>query len=51
LSARGLARVRAVARTLADLAGAGAPVLSADHVAGALALRRPLAGLEPRLAT
>jgi len=51
LSARGLARVRAVARTLADLAGSTAPVLSGDHVAGALALRRPLAGLEPRLAT
>jgi magnesium chelatase family protein len=50
LSARGLARVRAVARTLADLGGSTAPVLSGDHVAGALALRRPLAGLEQRLA-
>jgi magnesium chelatase family protein len=51
LSARGLARVRAVARTLADLDGATGPVLAADHVAAALALRRPLAGLDPRSAS
>jgi magnesium chelatase family protein len=38
LSARGLHRVRRVARTLADLDGAG-PVLSARHMAEALHLR------------
>jgi magnesium chelatase family protein len=38
LSARGLHRVRRVARTLADLAGRGGPV-SSDEVCGALALR------------
>ncbi|HUY29846.1 MAG TPA: YifB family Mg chelatase-like AAA ATPase [Acidimicrobiales bacterium] len=38
LSARGLARIRRVARTLADLAGAG-DVLDAEHVAVALELR------------
>lgn len=48
LSARGLARVRAVARTLADLDGAPSPVLGADHIAAALALRQPLGGLEHR---
>lgn len=48
LSARGLARVRAVARTLADLDGAESPVLAPEHVAAALALRQPLAGLEHR---
>lgn len=42
LSARGLARVRAVARTLADLDGAHGAVLSAEHVALALALRQPV---------
>ena len=51
LSARGLARVRAVARTLADLDGAGAPVLSGDHIAAALALRQPLSGLHHRYAS
>jgi len=51
LSARGLSRVRAVARTLADLAGAGSARLSADHVAAALALRTPLSGVEHRLAS
>jgi magnesium chelatase family protein len=38
LSARGLHRVRRVARTLADLEGSTGPV-GADHVYGALALR------------
>jgi magnesium chelatase family protein len=38
LSARGLHRVRRVARTVADLQGA-APILSAAHVATALSLR------------
>ena len=38
LSARGLARVRRVARTLADLGGAG-DVVGAEHVAVALELR------------
>jgi magnesium chelatase family protein len=42
LSARGLARTRAVARTLADLDGAAGPVLTADHVALAMAFRRPV---------
>jgi magnesium chelatase family protein len=51
LSARGLGRVRAVARTLADLAGDTGPQLAVDHVAGALAMRRPLAGVEHRLAS
>lgn len=51
LSARGLARVRAVGRTLADLDGATAPVLSGDHLAAAIALRQPLAGLEHRYAS
>lgn len=49
LSARGLARVRSVARTLADLAGDDGPDLGADHVAGALAMRQPLAGVEHRV--
>jgi magnesium chelatase family protein len=44
LSARGLARVRAVARTLADLDGAPSPVLAGEHVALALALREALPG-------
>lgn len=42
LSGRGLARVRAVARTLADLDGVERPVLGAEHVALALALRQPV---------
>lgn len=42
LSARGVARVRAVARTLADLDGHDRPVLTAEHVALALALRQPV---------
>jgi magnesium chelatase family protein len=50
LSARGLARVRAVARTLADLDGATSNVLAADHIAAALALRQPLGGLDARSA-
>jgi len=41
LSARGLHRIRRVARTLADLEGDSGPV-SADHVYGALALRAEL---------
>ena len=48
LSARGLHRVRRVARTVADLHGGG-PILSAAHVATALSLRiDTLAGAEPR---
>jgi magnesium chelatase family protein len=39
LSARGLDRVKRVARTLADLAGESGPVLDERHVAGALELR------------
>jgi magnesium chelatase family protein len=50
LSARGLARVRAVARTLADLGGDRSPALGVAPVAAALALRQPLAGLEHRYA-
>ena len=38
LSARGLARIRRVARTLADLDGCDGP-LSAEHIGQALALR------------
>src|SRR5690606_13778533 len=49
LSARGLARVRSVARTLADLAGDEVPTLAADHVAAALAMRQPVAGVEQRV--
>lgn len=41
LSARGLHRVRRVARTLADLAGQEGPI-AADHVYSALALRAPV---------
>jgi magnesium chelatase family protein len=50
LSGRGLARVRAVARTLADLDGRAGPVLSAEHVALALALRQPLVTSDLRAA-
>jgi magnesium chelatase family protein len=39
LSGRGLGRVRRVARTVADLAGATDPVLEPDHVSAALMLR------------
>ncbi|GAC1314778.1 MAG: YifB family Mg chelatase-like AAA ATPase [Acidimicrobiales bacterium] len=39
LSARGLARVRRVGRTLADLAGHSGAVLEEEHVAAALELR------------
>jgi len=39
LSARGLTRVRRVARTVADLAGEDGPVLGEAHVAAALELR------------
>ena len=38
LSARGLHRVRRVARTLADLAGAG-DLVDEEHIATALAMR------------
>lgn len=41
LSARGVHRIRCVARTIADLAGEDGP-LGVDHVAGALALRAEL---------
>jgi magnesium chelatase family protein len=47
LSARGLARVRAVARTLADLDGHRGPVLSGEHVALALAMRQPVLAAAP----
>ena len=46
LSARGLHRVRRVARTVADLAGHEGPV-AADHVRTALALRAELRGDPP----
>ncbi|MGH9300727.1 MAG: YifB family Mg chelatase-like AAA ATPase [Acidimicrobiales bacterium] len=46
LSARGLARVRRVALTIADLDG-GAPRLEAEHLCEALALRAPLERLLP----
>lgn len=45
LSARGLHRVRRVARTLADLDGAGA-VVGEEHVCAALELRADGAALE-----
>jgi magnesium chelatase family protein len=48
LSARGLHRVRRVARTLADLDGAPV-VVGAGHVAGALELRVSLAALAPSM--
>ena len=50
LSARGLARVRAVARTAADLAGRESPELAADDIALALTLRQPVSHLDQRLA-
>ena len=46
LSARGLHRVRRVARTIADLAGCPGP-LAAAHVATALSLRTDPPGMEP----
>lgn len=49
LSARGLARVRAVARTIADLAGSCGP-LAPDHVALALGLRAPMTSVDARVA-
>jgi magnesium chelatase family protein len=49
LSARGLARVRAVARTIADLRGGGGD-LAPDDVALALSLRRPVVTVDHRLA-
>lgn len=48
LSARGLHRVRRVARTLADLDGAP-PVVGAGHVAAALELRVAFDALAPSL--
>jgi magnesium chelatase family protein len=45
LSARGLHRVRRVARTLADLAGTGGPI-GEEHVCLALSLRAELAPLD-----
>jgi magnesium chelatase family protein len=50
LSARGLHRVRRVARTLADLDGAPAAI-GAEHVAGALELRVAFDTLAPTLAS
>lgn len=50
LSARGVHRVRCVARTIADLGGHEGPV-GADHVAGALALRTELRGVEGAVGT
>jgi magnesium chelatase family protein len=50
LSARGLARVRAVARTIADLDGCADRVLGAEPVALALTYRQPLASLDHRWA-
>jgi magnesium chelatase family protein len=44
LSARGLDRVRAVARTVADLQGADE--LDVEHVALALQLRAPIGAVE-----
>jgi magnesium chelatase family protein len=48
LSARGLHRVRRVARTLADLDGAP-PIVGAGHVAAALELRVAFDALAPTL--
>jgi magnesium chelatase family protein len=45
LSARGVHRVRRVARTIADLAGSGGPVAE-EHVCLALSLRADLAPVE-----
>ena len=50
LSARGLHRVRRVARTLADLDGAPS-VIGAEHVAAALELRVDFTVLAPSLAS
>jgi magnesium chelatase family protein len=50
LSARGLHRVRRVARTLADLDGAPT-MIGAGHVAAALELRVAFAALTPSLAS
>jgi magnesium chelatase family protein len=50
LSARGLHRVRRVARTLADLAGAG-DVLDEEHICGALELRITPAAMERAMAS
>ncbi|MGH9067724.1 MAG: YifB family Mg chelatase-like AAA ATPase [Acidimicrobiales bacterium] len=50
LSARGLHRVRRVARTLADLDGAGR-VVDVEHVAGALELRVGMTSMAPALAS
>jgi magnesium chelatase family protein len=50
LSARGLHRVRRVARTLADLDGAPA-VVGSGHVAGALEMRVAFTALAPSLAS
>ena len=50
LTARGMHRVRRVARTVADLADHDGP-LAEDHVAAALALRVPLAGADRAMAS
>jgi predicted ATPase with chaperone activity len=47
LSARGLHRVRCVARTLADLAGSAGRHVDEDHVALALQLRAQPAAFGP----
>jgi magnesium chelatase family protein len=49
LTARGLTRVRAMARTVADLHGAG-DVIRPEHVALALSLRSPLASMDRQVA-
>ncbi len=50
LTARGMHRIRRVARTVADLADHDG-VLTRDHVAAALALRVPLAGADRAVAS
>jgi magnesium chelatase family protein len=49
LTARGFTRTRAVARTIADLHGAG-DTIRAEHVALALSLRAPLAVMQRQVA-
>jgi magnesium chelatase family protein len=49
LTARGFTRTRAVARTIADLYGAG-DLIRPEHIALALSLRSPLVSMERRVA-